>query len=101
MAGQAQGWLLVQGCSHVAPGRSGGLFPALGWGWEFSLVSEDGGWRKATGRLFRAGWCPGAQVGSVLKESAGESKSDVQRNKNSFLLPPVQILGSAHKFSQT
>lgn len=27
-------------------GRSRGLSPALGWGWEFSLVSEDGGFGR-------------------------------------------------------
>lgn len=44
-------------CSHVCARKESRLIPAFGWGWEFSLVSEDGGFgRKATGRLFRAGF---------------------------------------------
>lgn len=74
--------------------------PALGWV-GFSLVSEDGGLGRRANWPPSRSWFPGAQVGSVLKESAVVSELDVQRNKYSFLLPPVQILGGAHKFSQT
>lgn len=42
---------------------------------------------KPTGCLFRDGFL----VGSVLEESAGVSKPNVQRNKHGFLLPRARF----------
>lgn len=95
-------WLRVRGlfpCLHQE-GVEAYSLPLTGVGSLVLSVKMEVLGEKPTGRLFRAGFLV-PQVGSVLKESAGVSKSNVQRNKYSFLLPPFQILGSAHKFSQT
>lgn len=95
-------WLRVRGlfpCLHQE-GVEAYSLPLAGVGSLVLSVTMEVLGEKPTGRLFRAGFLV-PQVGSVLKESAGVSKSNVQRNKYSFLLPPFQILGSAHKFSQT
>lgn len=95
-------WLRVRGlfpCLHQE-GVEAYSLPLAGVGSLVLSVMMEVLGEKPTGCLFRAGFLV-PQVGSVLKESAGVSKSNVQRNKYSFLLPPFQILGSAHKFSQT
>lgn len=43
-------------CSHVCARKESRLIPALGWGWGFSLVNEDG--RKATYSEL-VSWCTG------------------------------------------
>lgn len=87
---------LVWVCSHACT-RSRGLSPALGWGWEFSLVSEDGGFgRKGQLATYTelVSWCHrwvcvGGISWSIKNQTCGGEKQ-------SFLLPCSKFLKYTH-----